>query len=74
MQIDIDYTTAPNHPTYGVPGNPNPELPVLRMYGVTSEGRSVMAHIHGFMPYFYAQCPNGFRDCDTLRNKLEVRT
>ena len=29
--------------------------PIVRMYGVTEEGNSVMAHIHGFSPYFLCQ-------------------
>jgi len=24
---------------------------------VTEEGHSVMAHVHGFEPYFYVECP-----------------
>ncbi len=34
--------------------------PVVRLYGVTAEGNSVFAHTHGFLPYFYIQCPRGF--------------
>jgi DNA polymerase delta subunit 1 len=32
----------------------NIETPVLRLYGVTKNGHSAMAHVHGFRPYFYA--------------------
>jgi DNA polymerase delta subunit 1 len=30
------------------------------MYGVTNEGNSVCAHIHGFSPFFYIQAPPNF--------------
>ena len=28
---------------------------MLRMYGVTDKGNSVMAHIHQFLSYFYVE-------------------
>ncbi|CAI2375632.1 unnamed protein product [Moneuplotes crassus] len=43
MQIDIDYYVT------------RKEDCVLRMYGVTKEGNSVLTHIHGFRPYFYVE-------------------
>ena len=30
------------------------------MYGVTNEGHSILAHIHGFLPYFWVKAPPGF--------------
>lgn len=30
-------------------------VPMMRLYGVTQEGHSVVAHIHGYEPYFYVQ-------------------
>ncbi|KAJ7460613.1 DNA polymerase family B-domain-containing protein [Mycena latifolia] len=36
----------------------------LRMYGVTKDGHSVLAHISDFMPYFYVAQPRGFREED----------
>lgn len=35
-------------------------VPVIRLYGVTQEGHSVFAHVHGFVPYFYIPCPPNF--------------
>ena len=32
-------------------------VPIIRLYGVTREGRSVMASVHGFTPYFYVSLP-----------------
>ena len=33
-------------------------VPVVRLYGVTQDGESILACIHGFTPYFYASLPN----------------
>ncbi|CAD7936261.1 unnamed protein product [Amoebophrya sp. A120] len=54
MQVDLDDYQGRPHPVF-LKDSPNPEVPILRMYGVTPEGHSVLAHIHGFCPYFY--CP-----------------
>ena len=35
-------------------------LPIMRLYGVTADGHSVVAHIHGYEPYFYVQAPVDF--------------
>jgi len=58
MQVDIDYYTKAPDPRFGTPSGKETNVPVLRMYGVTDNGNSVMAHIHGFEPYFYVQCPS----------------
>ena len=31
------------------------EVPVMRLFGVSQEGHSIVAHIHGYDPYFYVQ-------------------
>src|SRR5271154_4544361 len=31
----------------------NKQLPVIRLYGVTGNGNSVMSRVYGFFPYFY---------------------
>ena len=33
--------------------------PVIRVYGVTAAGGSVLVHLHGFEPYFYTAPPAG---------------
>ena len=38
-------------------GSSEGPVPVLRLYGVTNDGYSVLAHIHGFTPYFYVSLP-----------------
>lgn len=35
--------------------------PVMRIYGVTEPGNSVVAHVHGFYPYFYVEMPKDFK-------------
>ncbi|KAH8556666.1 DNA polymerase family B-domain-containing protein [Umbelopsis sp. PMI_123] len=34
--------------------------PVVRFFGVTNSGNSVLCHVHGFLPYFYVPAPVGF--------------
>lgn len=45
---------------------------VLRMFGVTGDGHSVCAHVHGFAPYFYASVPESFTEveCEKFRRRL----
>ena len=40
-----------------MPGSQLGTVPILRMFGVTDNGNSVCAHIHGFMPYLYVPAP-----------------
>lgn len=37
---------------------------MLRMYGVTDAGNSVLAHIHGFTPYFWTAPPASMTEAD----------
>eukprot|EP00420_Gonyaulax_spinifera_P037278 CAMPEP_0197876486 /NCGR_PEP_ID=MMETSP1439-20131203/5446_1 /TAXON_ID=66791 /ORGANISM="Gonyaulax spinifera, Strain CCMP409" /LENGTH=1101 /DNA_ID=CAMNT_0043495773 /DNA_START=14 /DNA_END=3317 /DNA_ORIENTATION=- len=74
MQVDIDYYTESPDPRFVPAGRrPDTKMPVLRVYGVTEQGNSILAHIHGFEPYFYVECPN--QDLagkpDVLRQSLE---
>jgi len=73
MQVDIDYyTEAPSFKYW--PGlQTDTRVPVLRMYGVTEDGNSVLAHIHGFLPYFYVPCPEGFQDITVFGQSLELQ-
>ncbi|KDN38570.1 hypothetical protein K437DRAFT_259358 [Tilletiaria anomala UBC 951] len=62
QQIDIEEFTQVNAP------------PAIRMYGVTQEGHAVLAHVKGFLPYFYIHAPKGFRSdtCDAFTNHLNT--
>ena len=44
------------------------------MFGVTMEGNSVCAHVHGFSPYFYIAAPSESftaQDCSAFYERLE---
>jgi len=72
MQVDVDYYTDVPNPRYWPGLGSETRVPVLRMYGVTEEGNSVLAHIHGFLPYFYVPCPEGFQDAEAFKQSLEL--
>jgi DNA polymerase delta subunit 1 len=57
---------------FGVPGGRAGHVPVLRMYGVTGAGNSVVAHIHGFTPYFWASPPAGMKEADLPAFKMSL--
>ncbi len=44
-----------------MPGPNHSPVPIVRVYGVTEDGHSVVAHVHGFMPYFFVAVPEAFR-------------
>ena len=60
QQIDIDHYIG--EVIHGMPGAQRGPVPILRMFGVTMEGNSVCANIHGFLPYFFVPAPLRFRD------------
>ena len=70
QQIDIDHYTG--GVVAGMPGAQKGPVPILRMFGVTMEGNSVCAHIHGFLPYFFVPAPLNFRPehCKTFHEEL----
>ncbi|CAL1535781.1 unnamed protein product [Lymnaea stagnalis] len=72
QQIDLDFYIGTH--VKGMPGATVGPTPIIRMYGITMEGNSVMAHIHGFTPYFYIPAQNGFRkeDCGKFRDTLDA--
>ncbi len=72
MQVDVDDYVEKPHARWGNKESAlhNPEAPILRMYGISKEGHSIMAHIHGFLPYFY--CPVGnCTDAKIFQDSLE---
>eukprot|EP00126_Sphaerothecum_destruens_P006174 Sdes_comp19247_c1_seq1m10197 len=62
QQLDIDFYISEKDVLPGMPGAKTGPVAVMRMYGVTMEGNSVMCHIHGFSPYFYVPAPKGFQE------------
>jgi len=73
MQVDIDYYTDVPCPAFWEHGHPAGKVPVLRMYGVTEQGNSVMTRIHGFLPYFYVECPENFQNTEVFEKSMEVQ-
>ncbi|RWS28033.1 DNA polymerase delta catalytic subunit-like protein [Leptotrombidium deliense] len=59
QQIDIDYYIGPHKEN--MPGDSG-DGAIVRIYGITETGHSVMAHVHGFTPYFFVEAPSTFTD------------
>ena len=60
--MDIDLSNGPpllGNPAPGqsIVGSTEGPVPVIRLYGSTRDGQSVLAHIHGFTAYFYVLLP-----------------
>lgn len=56
--VEIDQERGAPRP--GMPGHSTGEVTIIRLYGVTTDGHSVMVHAHGFVPYIWVKAPNGF--------------
>ena len=77
--MEIDTTIGPPlaaNPAGGdIKGSLEGPVPIIRLYGVTKQGRSVMLSVHGFTPYFYVSLPPGTDISETrlgqLRSKLD---
>lgn len=59
--FDIDMTSGDplnRNPAGGdIVGSKEGPVPIIKLYGVTDDGLSVLAYIHGFTPYFYVSLP-----------------
>ncbi|XP_030845112.1 DNA polymerase delta catalytic subunit isoform X2 [Strongylocentrotus purpuratus] len=58
QQIDLEHYIGSH--IQGMPGATSGPTPIIRMFGVTEAGNSVLCHIHGFTPYFYIPAPQNF--------------
>eukprot|EP01035_Chromulina_nebulosa_P020984 gene20984-27193_t len=58
-------------------GSTEGTVPIIRLYGVTSKGNSIMASVHGFTPYIYVSLPISVNlsqnDLGTLRCYLDSK-
>ena len=63
QQIEADYAIH-SMPADYARGSTEPKAAVIRLFGVTKDGNSVTAHVHGFRPYFYVRAPPGFTQND----------
>lgn len=75
MQLDLDYETStpPSHLNMG-----SENTSVVRIFGVTNEGNSVMAHVYCFRPYFYVKPYNddaqfSASDLDQIKDTLNEK-
>ncbi len=70
QQIDIDSYTGEGRKD--MPGVSEGPCPVMRMFGVTDNGVSIVCHIYGFAPYFYIEAPKNFQkeNCKLYMDKL----
>ena len=57
----------------GMPGPLSGQTQIVRFFGITMQGNSVLCHIHGFVPYFYVAAPKDFKpeDCNKFRECLD---
>lgn len=63
----------PTRSTNSMMAIPN-TVALMRLYGVNASGNSVLAHVHGYRPYFYVKAPPGFDPsvCEEFRNLLNI--
>jgi len=47
-------------------------VPIIRFFGVSAEGFSVMASVHGFTPYFYVSFANNVDLNESFLGQLRV--
>eukprot|EP00922_Rhytidocystis_sp_ex-Travisia-forbesii_P037852 GHVS01056366.1.p1 GENE.GHVS01056366.1~~GHVS01056366.1.p1 ORF type:complete len:1060 (+),score=107.39 GHVS01056366.1:163-3342(+) len=53
--------------------SPPPEVPVIRLFGVTSSGSAVLLHVLGFYPYLYCEAGHGRGEAQLKDNAVELR-
>lgn len=70
QQLEMDHYLG--DPMLGMPGSSNGPVPIMRMFGVTEAGNSVVLNAHGFAPYFYCPAPAGFRDIHVVSFKTAL--
>jgi DNA polymerase delta subunit 1 len=74
--LDLDMTSGdPMHANPDgkqVIGSLEGPVPIVRMYGVTADGQSVMANVHGFTPYFYVSFPASVELSNALLGQLRA--
>lgn len=70
QQLDLDHYLG--QPLEGMPGMKTGTVPIVRMFGVTDAGHSVLCHVHGFLPYFYVEAPPDFKKehCRVFKDSL----
>ena len=73
--LDIDMTSGQpwlSNPVGEIVGSKEGPVPVIRLYGVTSSGVSIMLSVHGFTPYFYVSLPSSIDLTETFMGALRT--
>ena len=75
--VDIDVTSGPpleRNPCEGarVIGSREAIVPIIRLYGSTRDGSSVLTYVHGFTSYFYVALPPSTNLSDQARAQLRI--
>eukprot|EP00794_Sanderia_malayensis_P008104 gene8104-8972_t len=70
QQLELDDYIGPHLP--GMPGCKDGPNAIMRMFGITEDGNSVLCHVHGFVPYFFIPAPKGFNTehCSLFQDAL----
>mmetsp|Transcript_155936 Transcript_155936/g.499937 ORF Transcript_155936/g.499937 Transcript_155936/m.499937 type:complete len:1220 (+) Transcript_155936:362-4021(+) len=55
--VTLDERLEAPPPGFPAAGGAGAAAPVLELHGATRDGQSVLLHVHGFLPYFYARPP-----------------
>jgi hypothetical protein len=64
QNLEADHLVGPQMNFTG-PQNPAAQKQaIIRLFGATEQGNSVVIYVHNFMPYFYIQCWPGFTQQD----------
>ncbi|GJQ12626.1 hypothetical protein GpartN1_g4417.t1 [Galdieria partita] len=71
LQLDVDYEIVEKDTFL----KDLSSAAVVRIYGVTECGSSVLVRVHGFRPFFFIKCPNHFDPVDlpVIKESLEKR-
>lgn len=56
-----------------MPGPQSGGVAVIRMFGITMDGHSVLCHVHGFLHYFYVLVPNAFDETHIKPFKVNIK-
>ena len=62
QQLDCDYSVDKSVPELSQ--TQEERAATARLFGITKDGNSVVAHVHGFKPYFWVRAPPGFTQAD----------
>lgn len=70
----LDCTQTKGSPYPGVSSVLHQELPIIRLYGVTQEGHTVLVHCYNFEPYLWIEAPRNWLPihCQTLMKEINA--